>query len=126
MTEHIAELRQHLGELEDLRNASGVLSWDQLTMMPSRGGPSRAEALATLERVSHEKFISAYTGRLLEAAAADALDGGARPTPTTRDWCRSPSGAGTKQRRVPTELAADLARAGSIGQEAWVQARQRL
>jgi carboxypeptidase Taq len=116
------QLRQRLAELVDLRNAAHVLSWDQQTMMPPRGAPARAEALATLERISHELFISADTGRLIESAASE-LNGAAHESDEAslvrvvrRHW--------EKARRVPAELAADLARAGSIGQEAWVQARK--
>ncbi len=123
MTDPIQELRQRLAELVDLRNAAGVLSWDQLTMMPPRGAPARAEALATLERISHELFVSPDTGRLLEAAA-NSLDGATEDSDEAslvrvvrRNW--------EKARRVPSELAADLARAGSLGQEVWVQARKQ-
>ncbi len=122
MSNPLDELRTRLAELVDLRNAAHVLSWDQLTMMPPRGAPARAEALATLERISHELFVSPDTGRLLEAAAA-GLDGAADDSDDAslvrvvrRNW--------EKARRVPSELAADLARAGSLGQEVWVQARK--
>jgi carboxypeptidase Taq len=93
-------------------------------MMPPRGAHTRAEALATLHRVSHEKFVAAETGSLIDAAQA-ALDGAGVGGPdsnearlvsvTRRRW--------EKARRVPSDLAADLARAGSLGQEAWVKAR---
>ena len=122
MTDDLLQLRQRLGELEDLRNTANLLGWDQQTMMPPRGGPARAESLATLERISHEMFVSAETGRLLDAAGAK-LDGAPPDSDdarliqvTRRRW--------EKARRVPTELAADLARAASLGQEAWVQARK--
>ncbi len=123
MTDPIQELRLRLAELVDLRNAAGVLSWDQQTMMPPRGAPARAEALATLERISHELFVSPDTGRLLDAAA-ESLDGATEDSDEAslvrvvrRNW--------EKARRVPSELAADLARAGSLGQEIWVQARKQ-
>jgi len=123
VTDQQLELREHLAELVDLRNASHLLGWDQQTMMPPRGGPARAESLATLGRISHELFVSAKTGRLLDAAA-DALDGESRDSDasclvrvTQRHW--------EKARRVPSELTADIARAGSIGQEAWVHAREQ-
>jgi carboxypeptidase Taq len=122
MTDHLQQLRGHLAELADLRNATAVLGWDQQTMMPPRGGPSRAETLATVQKISHDRFISAETGRLLDAAAeqldgdADESDEARLVSVTRRHW--------EKSRRVPSDLAADLARAASIGQEAWVKARQ--
>jgi carboxypeptidase Taq len=123
MHEIDAELRARLAEIVDLRNASHLLGWDQQTMMPPRGAPARAESLATLERISHEMFVSAETGRLLEAAAS-RLDGAAPDSDAARivevvrrRW--------EKARRVPAELASDLARASSLGQETWVMARQQ-
>jgi carboxypeptidase Taq len=122
MTDRTRELRRRLEQLVDLRNASHLLGWDQQTMMPPRGALARAESLATLEKISHEMFVSADTGRLLEAAAHE-LNGGSDDSDETRlvgvvrrRW--------EKARMVPSDLAAELARAGSLGQEAWVLARQ--
>jgi carboxypeptidase Taq len=123
VTNHVQELRWRLAELEDLRNTAQLLGWDQQTMMPPRGAPARAESLATLERISHDMFVSAETGRLLDAAAAE-LNGA---SPDSDDAClvRVTRRRWEKARRVPSELAADLARFASIGQEAWVQARRQ-
>jgi carboxypeptidase Taq len=122
MSEQFERLRQRLAQLADLRHASNLANWDQQTMMPQRGAPARAEALATLERMSHELFVSSQTGMLLESAAAELngspyeSDDASLVRLTRRQW--------EKARRVPTDLAAELARAASIGQEAWVAARR--
>jgi carboxypeptidase Taq len=123
MTEPLDGLRRRMAELTDLANAAQVLEWDQQTMMPPRGAHVRAEALATLQRIRHESFVSADTGSLLDAAQG-ALDGAEADSDearlvavTRRRW--------EKARRVPSELAADMARAGSLGQEAWVAARAK-
>ena len=117
----VEQLRAWMAELTDLSNATHLLEWDQQTMMPAQGAGGRAEALATLHRVSHEKFVSADTGRLLEAADS-ALDG-ASPDSDEASLVRVTRRRWDKARRVPTELAADQARAASLGQEAWVKAR---
>jgi carboxypeptidase Taq len=121
MATGIDGLRNRLGQQMDLRNATALLQWDQQTMMPPNGGPARAEALATLGRMTHEQFVDDETGRLLEAAASE-LNGAAPDSDDAslvrvvrRDW--------DKARRVPSELAAELARASSIGQEVWTIAR---
>ncbi|MDQ6842347.1 MAG: carboxypeptidase M32 [Actinomycetota bacterium] len=123
MADGIKQLRERLGGVSDLRDALGLLEWDQQTMMPARGAAARAESLATLGRLSHEMFISAETGHLLEAAAGDLngeLDGDSDDARLVevvrRRW--------EKDRRVPADLAAEIARAGSIGYEAWVSARR--
>ena len=121
MSEQVDELRERLAELADLNHSSAVLHWDQQTMMPPHGGSARAESLATLERISHDMFVSGETGRLLEGAARE-LDGA---PPDSDDAClvRLVQRQWEKARRVPTELASDLARAASVGQEAWITAR---
>ena len=118
----VAELRERLGQIEDLSVAAGVLGWDQQTMMPPRGAEVRAESLATLAQITHDLFVTADMGRLLDAAQA-ALNGADPDSDdirlvqvTRRRW--------EKRRRVPATLAAELARAGSLGQEAWTVARR--
>ncbi len=121
MPDNLTRLRVRLGELSDLRTTAQLLHWDQQTMMPPRGGPARAESLATIERISHDMFVADETGELLEAAAGelngagDDSDDACLVRLTRRRW--------EKARRVPTDLAAELARAASVGQEAWVVAR---
>ncbi|MGB2711138.1 MAG: carboxypeptidase M32 [Conexibacter sp.] len=114
MPDPLQELRERLAELQDLSAAAGLLGWDQQTMMPERAAPQRAEQLGTLGRIVHERFTDPAIGRLLERLADD-------PDPlvrvTRRDW--------EKARRVPSELAADLARSGALGHQAWVDARER-
>lgn len=122
MSDPIEQLRERMAALADLRNVAQLLDWDQQTMMPPGGAPARAETVATVQKISHEMFVSGETGRLIEAAAAH-LDGAPADSDeaalirvTRRQW--------DKARRVPAELAADLARASSVGQQAWVAARE--
>jgi carboxypeptidase Taq len=117
----LAELRQRLAEIQDLERALGVLGWDQRTMMPSGGAPGRAEALATLGRIHHERFVDDEIGRLLDRAQphAESLDYDSDDASlvrvTRRDW--------EKARRVPAELAAAWLREGARAQAAWLEAR---
>jgi carboxypeptidase Taq len=121
MGEAFIELRQRLAEIHDLERALGVLGWDQRTMMPSRGAPARAEALATLGGLVHERFVDDETGRLLDRLAplAESLDYDSDDASlirvTRRDW--------EKARRVPAELAAAWLREGAKAQAAWLEAR---
>jgi carboxypeptidase Taq len=121
MSERVERLRQRLREQIDIRHAAAVLEWDQQTMMPPGGAESRAESLATLERIAHEQFIDDETGSLLEAAAAEL--NGASPESDDASLVRVVRRSYDKSRRVPSELAADITRAGSIGQDVWAAAR---
>jgi len=121
MTERVGELHQRLAEQVDLRNAAAVLQWDQQTMMPPDGGTSRADSLATLERITHDQFIDDETGRLLDEAAGEL--NGAPPESDDASLVRVVRRSYDKARRVPSELAGELVRAASVGQEAWISAR---
>ncbi len=121
MSPALEQLRDRMGQLSDLRSVSGLAHWDQQTKMPPHGAPARAESLATLQRISHELFIDDETGRLLEGAEAET--GGEADDSDDVCLVRLVRRQWDKARRVPTELAAELARAASMGQEAWVPAR---
>jgi carboxypeptidase Taq len=122
MSEQLDELKQRMARLSDLKYATALASWDQQTKMPTRGAESRADVLATLAELRHREFTGAETGRLLEAAAADLngsdpdSDDARLIESVRRDW--------EKARRVPGTLTAELAHAGSRGQEIWISARR--
>ena len=121
MDADLRTLRERLAEIADLYRAMGVLGWDQRVTMPPLGTPARAEALATLGRIAHEKFVGAEIGSLLERLGPleESLeydsDDASLIRVTRRDW--------EKQRRVPSELRAEMTRAGAQGHQIWVEAR---
>jgi carboxypeptidase Taq len=116
------ELRARLAEGADLRRAAGVLGWEQRVTMPPRGTEARADQLATIGRIAHERFIDDEVGRLLDAAEplVESLpfdsDDRSLVRVTRRDW--------DKARRVPTELREEMTRAAARGHHAWVEARR--
>ncbi len=123
----IDDLRARLAEIGDLSRAAALLAWDERTMMPAAGGEARSNQHATLAKVRHEMFCDDEIGRLLESAAGDV--DGAEPGESSEDsinadLVRLVSRDWEKARRVPSELRAEMARAGSIGEQAWVEARK--
>ncbi|MCC7211610.1 MAG: carboxypeptidase M32, partial [Candidatus Brocadia sp.] len=56
MQEKLNELKKRLAEISDLNNAASVLAWDQQTYMPPGGAAARAQQLATISHITHEKF----------------------------------------------------------------------
>jgi carboxypeptidase Taq len=111
-TDPSEQLRARLAELSDLDSIAGLMGWDQQTMMPPGGAGPRGAAMETLERIAHERATAAELGALL-----DTVDGG---DPLVRMARRDHDRA----RRVPVELAAEIARAGSDAIGVWIQARQ--
>lgn len=65
-SERTAPLRQALRVAADLQYAEAVLSWDQLTYMPTGGGAARGEVLATLARLAHERATAPEIGHMLD------------------------------------------------------------
>ncbi len=117
------ELRERLAELHDLDRARAVLAWDSRTMMPAAGAAMRAEQLATLERLHHELLVSDETGRLLEAARTFAES--RAPDSDEAALVRVARRDREKALRVPADLKAAIARAKSLGEHAWQEARAR-
>ncbi len=58
-------LTTRLLEIRRIQSAASVLSWDQETYMPAGGGAARAEQIATLEGLAHEKLVSPEVEKLL-------------------------------------------------------------
>jgi carboxypeptidase Taq len=114
-------LRERLAEISDLYRTLGVLGWDQKVTMPPGGHPARAEAMATVGRIAHERFVDDEIGRLLERLRPfeESLDYDSDDASlirvTRRDW--------EKQRRVPTELRTEMIRAAALGNQVWIEAR---
>ncbi len=121
MSSQMQALKTRLGTVSDLDGAAELAGWDQQTKMPPNGGQARADVLATLASLRHELFTGDETGRLLESAAAEL--NGADPDSDDARLIGVTRQRWEKSRRVPTELEAEIARAGSEGQEAWVAAR---
>jgi carboxypeptidase Taq len=110
-------LRARLAELSDLALLGHLAAWDQRTMMPPAGGPDRADQLSTLSRLHHERATGEEVGAWL-----DALDG-AELDDLDRDLVRLARRDYDRQKRVPGDLAAELAQAAAAGQDIWEQAR---
>ncbi len=112
-------LRARLAELTDLSLLEHLAFWDQRTMMPPAGGPDRADQLATLSRLHHERATADEVGAWLDAldAATSELDD------LDRDLVRLARRDYDRQKRVPADLAAELAQASAAGQDIWEQAR---
>jgi carboxypeptidase Taq len=118
----LAELKDRLAKLTDLRRAEGVLAWDMQVFMPPGGAPTRAAQLATLEEVIHERIVDDRFGELLDelepyaASLPHDSDDACLIRVARRDWDRA--------RRVPSELAAENAQAMAESYTVWVTARE--
>jgi carboxypeptidase Taq len=122
VADDLRALRERLNEIFDLQRAGAVLAWDQRVTMPHGGGPARAEALATVGRLSHEKFVDEEVGALLERLrpVEESLeyesDDASLIRVTRRDF--------DKAVRVPPELTGEMRRASALASADWGPAKQ--
>ena len=119
----LLDLKQRLAEIHDINKAGALLSWDQVVTMPPGGAASRAEQMATLDKIAHERFISPEVGHLL-----DRLLSYEQSLPYESDdasLIRMTRGDYEKARKVPTELSAEMTRVGSLSRNAWAEARAK-
>jgi carboxypeptidase Taq len=123
VTERFDELKTRLAEIHDVEKAAGLLSWDEETKMPPSGAEARAEQRATLNRIAHELQVSPDLGALLEELRPFEADHDEESFEASlirvsrRDY--------EKAVRVPPDLRAELTRAGSLGYQAWLRAREQ-
>ncbi len=89
--------------------------------MPPLGAPARAEQLATLARLAHDRATAPELGALLEelreleeSSARESFEASVIRV-ARRDY--------EKRRSVPSDLRAEMTRAGSLGYAAWLEAR---
>jgi carboxypeptidase Taq len=119
----VVRLREVLGEVADLERAAAVLRWDQETYMPTGGVEDRAAQLATLSRMSHERFTSPELSGLLDAAEAEVAGRG--PETDEASLVRVTRRDLERMLRIPAELVAEIARAVTLAQPVWHEARAR-
>src|SRR5690348_11728714 len=119
---NVEDLRERLAEINDLGRARALMGWDERTQMPPAGAEARAEQVATLARIRHQKLISDELGRLIEAAGRETegldydSDDASLVRVARRGW--------DKSRRVPADLRAELTRSASLAEHAWAEARE--
>ena len=109
-------LKAILAGLADLQHAESIADWDSRVSMPPEGAEARANVLATLTRITHERFVSDEVGELLDALeVVDDETDAALVRVTRREWERA--------RRVPSDLAAEMSHAAGVAVAAWDKAK---
>ena len=122
MSDKLEQLKTILAEATDLSRAAALLEWDQDTYMPAGGVAPRSDQLSTLVRLAHVRFTTDEVGRLLSELEEET---GALPYDsyeaslvrvTRRDY--------DQNRKLPTDLVSEIARANSTARAVWEKARR--
>lgn len=115
-------LRGEMRKAATLASVGSLLGWDQETMMPPRGGALRAEQLAVITSLAHERWTSDRIGELLAACEADAeLASDEAVAANLRETRRQFDRAV----RLPAAFVGEFARTTSEAVEVWRVARDR-
>ena len=118
MQETYERLIDHYRQAALLGSIEGVLSWDQETGMPARATARRAEQIAALSKIQHERATDPVIGELLgELEGNNGLDEAQRAD------VREARRGYDRQVKLPTDLVTEIARNGSLAAEAWKEAR---
>ena len=121
MSEKLEKLKELLGEVSDIGRATAVLGWDQQVNMPRGGAEARGQQLATLSKITQEKFISDEVGKLIEDLKTEFA--GADSTSDDAAMVRVAARNYDKAKRVPPEFVAETAVVTSKAFEKWVEAK---
>ena len=115
------ELKTRLLEVNDISSAAGLLYWDQSTYMPPGGAAARGRQMATLSRLSHEKFVDPAVGKLLDELVPyeESLDYDSDEASmlrvTRRDYERAT--------KIPSTFLAEVTSHTSESYQVWTEAR---
>lgn len=111
-------LAEHYRDVVALGQVSGLLGWDQETIMPKGAATQRSEWMSALEKVGHAQRTDPRIAEWLEAAsAADLTEEQAANVRLIRRQFE-------RQSKVPSALARQIARVTSQAQGVWAKARE--
>lgn len=118
--EDLASLKARARDIQDLSNSTAVLTWDQETLMPTKGGPARGRMIGLITRLAHERIADQKIASLLASVESSGkLKPGSDDAALVRLLRRNHEHAS----RIPSELVAETAEHDSRTQLAWALAR---
>ncbi|MCL2833070.1 MAG: carboxypeptidase M32 [Treponema sp.] len=122
----LAKLHAIDGECRRLQDSMAILQWDQETYLPESGVEERAEQLALLGRIAHERFVCAETAHLLEElGSVTANPGGDEKLPAIeRDFLRVTRRDYDREVKLPADFVSEAAKAEGLSTAAWSLAKR--
>ena len=121
-------LTRRLLEIQRVNSAASVLSWDQETYMPAGGGAARAEQIATLQGIAHQKLVSLETERLLGGwldlhTGLPLEQDGVLWDESSRALLREVWRDYSRSKKLPSDFVMQLSRECSLAQQVWAEAK---
>ncbi len=123
-------LTSRLLEIQRINSAASVLSWDQETYMPAGGGEARAEQIAVLQGLAHQKLVSpdieAMLSRWVDPATGQAFEqAGEGWDEPSRSLLREVWRDFSRAKKLPSDFVMKLSRECSLAQQVWAAAREQ-
>ncbi|MCH8157937.1 MAG: carboxypeptidase M32, partial [Nitrospinae bacterium] len=111
------QLVRKLEERSRLGGVMGIMHWDQEVIMPEGAAEARAQQMAALAGVLHEKSTHPALGDLLHRLACAGQDDF-----SAVEWCniREARREDELESKVPKELVQEIAALSSRGHQVWV------
>ncbi|WP_049971741.1 carboxypeptidase M32 [Haladaptatus cibarius] len=111
------ELLDNVKRISNVKNAAGILGWDQEVVMPEGGTPARSQQRSALSAIAHELLTDDEIGELLDELESQELDDeqAAVVREVRREYERAT--------RVPGELVEEISRTTSEALPQWKEAK---
>lgn len=113
------ELIQRVREARLLESCGSLLGWDERTYLPRQGSAHRAEQLALVARLVHERLTAPRLGELLAEVENSSLVAEEDVAANVREIRRTYDRA----TKLPPSLVEELARTTTQAQQVWQEAR---
>lgn len=117
----LAELKRRLLEINDLRAAGALISWDHATYMPKCGATARARQGSIVSRLAHDMSVAPELGDLLEEL--EPLSASLPYDSNEASLLRVARRDFEKAIKVPSDYVARVSAFGATAYDAWKRAR---
>ena len=117
-------------EIQHVNSAASLLSWDQETYMPPAGGHARADQLATLQGLAHDRLLAPDIERLLtqwvDPSTGQVIDVPDDPwDEPSRALLREVWRDFSRAKKLPSSFVKRLGRECSLAQQVWAEAKKK-
>ena len=111
---------ERVREVKTFSAVSALLQWDQETQMPGKGAHARADQLALMSGLVHDRLASQEMGEWLDKLQTGSAGLTSDEAVNVREMRRIYD----RECKLPSELVQDQARTLSLAHEAWIEARK--
>lgn len=116
------EFTKELREISLLSSCGSILGWDERVNMPRAGSGFRADQLALISGMVHERFVAPKVGDMI--AALEQSDLIKDPESVEAVNIREIRHHYDKQTKLPKDLVEEITRTTTLAQAEWVNARR--